>query len=434
MLIYTIAVALTLAAVAWLYPGREMEEIGEAGLKGKKGPAGIILTADIRKKLILSCIVAMIPFLAVMSVRWNVGVDTWFTYTPEYLAKKSETIPLTAEEEQIMQVDYQLLGRMFYDYTADEAVQKQTLADAYPFYRESWHHTGIGFRLLQQLLIYLHADVQWLYFATSLLILGFTFAAIWQQSTKPLLACLFFVITANFFLAMNIVSQYIAIAICLFACAFAEKRKPVWFFLLVGLAAAFHISALVFLPVFFLPRLKIRPLWCVAAVVAALLIAWLVFPLINTKLVEMIAPQYVRHFREGTVFETVFFAIGCAVLALGTYYFKKGSEHPYFRLWYYMNVLGLIALAFSGTIPLVKRINYYYAAPHFLMIPMLMNLEEDKKRRVSLQILTIGLFTAQILVAIWHMNKHATLPYRAFFQGDRLEMTLSMLDHIPGLW
>ena len=428
MLVYIIATMLTLAAVAWLYPKREMAEVST----GMAGTVKRSLSVDTRKKMILSCVVAMIPFLAVMSARWCVGVDTWFTYTPEYLAMKSESIPLTHEEEEIMQNCSKLTARIVFGYSKEELIDLP-MQKIYDNYTITYHHTGIGFQLLQRILVFFHADVQWLYFVTSLIILGLIFTAIWQQSSYPLLACLFFVITGNFFLSMNIVSQYIAVAICLFSCVFAEKRKPIWFFLLVALAATFHLSAFVFLPVYFLPKLKIKPLWCIIAVAVALLASQFAFPLIK-KLVEVVAPKYARHFEMSSDFEWIFFGIGCAVLALGTYYFNKGKDIPYFRLWYYMNVLGLIALAFSANIPLMKRINYYFAVPHILLLPMLMNLEEDKKKRIGLHILTIGLFTAQIIVAIWHMNKHATLPYRAFFQGNRLEMMLPMLDHIPGLW
>ena len=427
MLVYIIMTCLSLAAIAWLYPKKEMTEIG-AAIPGESGK----LSTDVNKKLILSCLVAMIPFLAVMSARWCVGVDTWHTYTPEYLAMKSESIPLTEEEEQIMLTSGWITGRLDHGFSKERTMEL-TLENAYSNYRSYYHHTGIGFQILERILVFLHADVQWLYFVTSFIILGFTFAAIWQQSTRPFLACLFFVITGNFFLSMNIVSQFIALSICLFACAFAEKRKPIWFFLLVALAATFHISALIFLPVYFLPKLKIKPIWCIVAIAASLIIAQFAFPLIK-RLVEIVAPKYARHFDMSADFEWIFFAIGGVVLALGTYYYKKGKDLPYFRLWYYMNVIGLIALAFSGKIPLMKRINYYFAVPHFLFIPMVMNLEEDKRKRIGLHILTIGLFTAQIIVAIWYMNKHATLPYHAFFQGNRLEMMLPMVDHIPGLW
>lgn len=422
MPVYIIATGLTLVLCWWLYP-RKHEDNEAISPEAQR---------ILHRKRTISCIVSMLPLLTVMAVRWNVGVDTWHTYTPDYLAMKSEYTPLTETEEEIFLNSVRVKLRL-YGYSK-EAAQQYTLESAYKEHRTTYHHTGIGFQLLERILVFFHADVQWLYITTALLIMGFTFAAIWQQTEKPLLPCLFFVITANFFLAMNIVAQYIAVSMCMLACTFAQKRKPVWFLLLVGLAATFHLSALVFLPVYFLPKIRIRPIWCISAIAACFLIGQFALPWIP-KIVETIAPKYAHHFNfESSEFEWIFFGIGCAVLALGVYYYPKAKELPYFRLWFYMNVIGLMALAFSGHVPLMKRVNYYFAAPHFLLIPMLLDLEDRKGWRTALHAVTIGLFSAMIAVSIWKMNKHATLPYQAFFQKDRVEVLKEYMEHIPGLW
>ena len=49
-------------------------------------------------------------------------------------------------------------------------------------------------------------------------------------------------------------------------------------------------------------------------------------------------------------------------------------------IWYNMTLLGTLALAFSGVLPLMKRVNYYYAAPQFLLLPEALRVEEDSKR------------------------------------------------------
>ena len=346
---------------------------------------------------------------------------------------KSESVHLTEEEEEILLTCEQIKRRLF-GYSKEAAVATATLEATYRNQLITYHHTAPGFQLLERILIFFRADVQWLYVVTALVIVGFTFAAIWTQSTRPALAALFFVITGNFFLSLNIVSQYMAVAISTFACTFAEKKKPVWFFLLVALAASFHVSALVFLPVYFLPRLKVKPLWCVAAVAAALLADRFAFPLV-LNLVRTLAPTYAHHLSmESAEFEWIFFGIGVAVLALGTWYWPKAKDLPFFRLWYYMNVIGLVVLAFSAHVPLVKRINYYFAAPHFLLIPMLLSLEKRIFWRRALHAATVGLFCAMIAVAIGKMNRHATLPYQAFFQGDRVEMMKPYVDSLHGMW
>lgn len=384
---------------------------------------------NIQKAIMAFCFLLLFFFSA---FRWNVGVDTWFTYTPEYLAMKSESVPLTAEEEQIMLSSSRLYARMTRGATFKEA-QTKTPDEAYAFYRQTYKHTSIGFQALERLLILFHADVQWLYVITSAIILIFIFAAINRQSETPLLAVLMFVLTGNFFLSLNIVSQFMAMSICLYACTFAQERKPVLFFLLVALAACFHISTLVFILVYFLPKLNIKPVWCAVIIAIALIAAQFCFPLLE-KVVASIAPAYVRYFGEQTEFEWIFFAIGLAVFVVGTYYFPKGKDKPYYRLWYYANVIGLIALCFSGHIPYMKRINFYFALPHFLFLPLIIQCEEKQNWRRVMTVVMIALFVAETVVATGLLNKNGILPYQVFFQSSRTGMTDAMLVHIPGLW
>ena len=382
-----------------------------------------------QKVIIALCFVLLFLFSA---FRWNVGVDTWFTYTPEYLAMKSESVPLTEEEEQMMLASSRLYARTT-DGASIEQAQQKTLDEAYAFYTQTSKHTAIGFQVIEKLLILLKADVQWLYVITSAIILIFIFATINRQSNTPLLALLMFVLTGNFFLSLNIISQYIAISICLFACTYAQERKSIPFFLFIALAACFHISALAFIPVYFLPKVNIKPVWCAVIVVAGLIAAQFCFPFFE-KIVASIAPAYVRYFGEKTEFEWIFFAIGLAVFAVGTYYYPRGKDKPFYKLWYYANVLGLIALCFSGHVPYMKRINFYFAAPHFLFLPLIIQCEEKPTWRKIMTAVMIVLFLAETIVATGLLNKNGILPYQTFFQGSRVEMTDALLVHLPGLW
>ena len=428
VLVYIIATLLTVGLCVFFAPKGEKAELR---IDSNEGSA---VQNPGRKKRIISCFLCMLPLLAVMSCRWNLGVDMWYTYAPGYLALKSEAVSLTEEEKKTIQTSMQL--HAYWDHwkeNADDA-KRISLDFAQEFYLKDYHHAGIGFQLVERFLALLRADVQWFYFATSLFVIGFFFASFWIQNTRPMWAALLFVITANFFVALSVVAQYIAVAICVFACFFAEKRKPVWFFLLVGIAVSIHYSAIVFIPVYFLPKLKIKPLWCAVIVAVCLVISRFAFPVI-CQVVQWVAPKYTGYI-DGAVgkeaFEWIFFGINCAVFALGTYYYPKGKDLPYYRLWYYINVLGMICIAFSGIVPWIKRMNYYYAATHCLFIPLALSLEENVVRRRVFHAVTVALFCAEIYVAIFLLNKHGTLPYVAFFQGDRGELMQSMFDLIAG--
>lgn len=383
-----------------------------------------------KKQISLFYICFFLLFL-ISAVRWDVGTDTWHTYTPEYLALKAERIPLSEEEERIILTDRQIVAQFDQGYTA-EAAAALTLQDAYDWFSLTSRHTGPGFQAIERVLIALHADVQWLYVITSAWILFFVSLAIHQQSSDPLLAALLFVITSNFFISLNIVSQYMAVSMCLFSCRFAEDQKPFPFFLLVLAASLFHTSALVFLPVYFLPKIKLKPQWCVLVILFFFFAAPVCFPLLG-KAIEIFAPKYMRYFNSTADFEWIFFALGAAVFILGSYFYKNNSSKPYFRLWYYTNILGMIVLCFSGSIPWLKRINYFFAAPHFLFLPLLVNCEETPIRRNILKAAIMILFTAETVVAVGYMNKNGVLPYQTFFQEYRTELTDSLVHTVLGM-
>ena len=44
----------------------------------------------------------MIPLFLLSALRWDVGTDSWHTYTPEYFAMMSESRELTEKERQIL--------------------------------------------------------------------------------------------------------------------------------------------------------------------------------------------------------------------------------------------------------------------------------------------------------------------------------------------
>ena len=97
------------------------------------------------------------------------------------------------------------------------------------------------------------------------------------------------------------------------------------------------------------------------------------------------------------------------------------------KLWYYLNVIGLMALCFSGRIPYMKRINHYFAAPHFLFLPLMIRCEERPVRRRALYVLIVLLFLAETIVAVGYLNKNGVLPYQTVFQADRVTMTDNLL-------
>lgn len=359
-----------------------------------------------RRHMALLALASLLPLLLAAALRWDTGTDTWHTYTPEYLALRWQlTGEISGDDLSLLREYYQ---RQFPNLSgvANEEILH--------YFAQASGHTSPGFQLLERMLIALRVSPQWLYVLTAAFTLSIVWYVIYTQSSDVPLSVFLFVATSNYFLTLNIVSQYMAIALCLLSCTYAQRRKPLPFLLLVGLAACFHASALVFLPVYGLPRLRIKPVYCGVAVLICLLLSPLCVPALQWA-VSALLPQYARYFTWEGEFEWIFLGLGLLVLALGALYYDKARELPYFRLWYYANVLGLMCLCFSGVLPLMKRVNYYFAAPHFLLLPLLTQCETRPRPRRLLQGGVILFFLAETLVAVALLNKNGVLPYIPFW-------------------
>lgn len=74
----------------------------------------------------------------------------------------------------------------------------------------------------------------------------------WRNTKRPLLALYFYVTIGNLFFILTGMRQAMAMSLCLLSMKFIQKRKIIPFAILVVLAAQFHHSAYIFLPMYFL--------------------------------------------------------------------------------------------------------------------------------------------------------------------------------------
>lgn len=343
-------------------------------------------------------IASALPLALVSAMRWAVGTDFMYLYYNQVLGV--EWFRSGGGEE---------LAKILFSRYAEPMTKAL----------EAWQGFQVeecGYRLLVEGIVWCGGSVRTFMVTTSLLTGALVFIAVWRQCKSPVLATYFYVTTSNYFLSLNIVRQFLAIAIVLVAVEFVVKRRFWCFAASVAVAALFHRSALLVAPIWFLPYLRLRPLWGFAAVGLALCVSFAVRPALYALLPKVGMGVYLKYFdscfaRDG--FEWFFFAINGAFLLMGAWYFDRAKARSgFFAVWYWMTVLGTVALAFSGAVPLMKRVNYYFAAPQFLMLPALLSAEDDERIRKVLTVLSVLAFAAETVVAVCILNKNQPLPYR----------------------
>ena len=353
-------------------------------------------------------VASALPLIFAAAARWDIGTDVYFLYHPQFCSVEwmhGGGGPELSEQ----------LYRPLFD--ANYRLPLTGIPrDAATIFWRNFNLEELGYRWLMHGIVACGGSFRWFLVITSLLTGALVFTAIWRQSHSPILAAYFYVTTSNYFLSLNIVRQYLAIGFMLVALTYVLDRRPWKFLVLVAIGALFHRTILLALPCWFLARMNMRPLWGVGAVLVAVAFSFIAEPTLRFLLPYMGAGFYVRYFDSHFAadgFEWFFFLINLCFMAMGAWYWKRAMRiNVLFRCWYWMTVAGTIALSFSATVPLMKRVNYYFAAPQFLMLPEMLLAEENVRIRRWLIVLSILAFAAETTVAVFWMNKNEPLPYR----------------------
>ena len=131
-----------------------------------------------------------------------------------------------------------------------------------------------GYRLFLMIISKIFDNPQWQYiiFAVFSFIVFVYFLE--RNSCKPEWFVLMFLALNLYAFYMTSLRQAIAMTICLLAYEKIKEKKLVWFLVLVALAMTFHMSAMFFIPAYFIAHLKTTkakiPLYILVFVVAAI--------------------------------------------------------------------------------------------------------------------------------------------------------------------
>ena len=366
-------------------------------------------------------VAAAIPLTLVSAIRWDVGTDFYYTYYPSFCTM--ECVNLGGTEDLIEK----FLGPLF-ERLAGGPID--SVRDLYRNYTHVLAKQEWGFRQLMAFMSWSGLGFRGVVVATSLLVGACVFTAIFRQSRNPVLAIYLYVATSNYFLGLNIIRQYVAIGFALVAVEFVVRRKLLPFLACIAAGMLFHATVVLVVPCYFLCRIPLRPWMGFALVAAALCLSSVAEPVALWSLPKVGLGRYCRYFGSGSSyakdgFEWFFFAINMSFLAFGAWYWKRAkAQSPHFLVWYNMTLIGTLFLALSGSVPLMKRMNYYFAAPQFLLLPEILLAEGRPLARKALTALAVVAFGLETLVAVWVYNKNEVLPYGVRCRPDHAKMRI----------
>lgn len=358
------------------------------------------------KKIKIICtILSVVPFILISALRYDVGTDYFYRYVPDY-------------------------NNIVNGVNVD--------------------NLEIGFRLLIKLCILITKDYQILFVLTSIITITLFMYTMHKQSKDIILSVCIFLLGGFFFQSLNILRQYMAIAMVFFSYRYLLKNKY-WIFILgVTLAFFIHNASIVCL---ILLILKDREIFNFKNVlIIALIIFILGTPLINmfksvienTRFNVYIDSVYDRgEMRKLTILSNLILYIFMYAL----YIVRKKNNKITKEDILYINMQGLTLtfIMLSSKFYLFFRIAYYFMIFQIISIPYFIKtidlkdlydyyIEKMLKNKISIKnniVMKIPTFLTIMIILYYSViltytnifnNDEEVTPYRSIINTERKDV------------
>lgn len=296
-------------------------------------------------------------------------------------------------------------------------------------------HFEIGYAMLNFIAKEVFSSYSGLLFLIATIIVFLKYFTIYQYAAYPLVGL--FINFINFNGDLFPVRQMIAVAICAFAVRYIIQRNQIYFILFVICAMSFHISAIIFLPAYYIFYLKIGNKKFVVLLLLSFVLGNTggIDSLLNTLLLElsgldlysMVKLADYASFQYTKDMETLGGG-GSLALVLGG--LRRGlfvpillyaREKMNIKYKYYSGLLNLyfisilVSFLFMGVLaPLIGRITIYYFCFEFLLIPSLFLYKNNwcYKILILLILLIYGVFKFYWGISMYY---EAFVPFKTVF-------------------
>lgn len=288
---------------------------------------------------------------------------------------------------------------------------------------KSTHDRNIGLPWLMKLIyVWTDGDYQILVTLIAAFVMVAFFVLVYRYSISPIQTFLCYLGLLYFTMMFNVLKQSVAMGFVMLSFCALMDRKPFWFVLSVIAGALFHFPALVFLPAYWITKMKIDRNYLI--LLAALFIITYIF---RDRLLDWMLDNYETSVDENSGMR---YLSNKVLVMLAIISFALLFRPPYQGDGIYCALLQLMGVAaviqtFAGYNNTFERLADYYYQFSVLFIPMAF--EKVKTNRQYLNTRTLYLVRnlgpyVFCIFAIWRflhttMNDATIYPYQFYFQA-----------------
>lgn len=326
-----------------------------------------------RVSMVVLTLLAVLPVWFITAFRYDVGTDYLFTYTRRF-------------------------------YTIQNGEEK---------------FTEPLFEWFYELLIWMKADVVWVFIITGLVINLGVYVFCFKYSDNPVLSIVLYFVTTIFFSTLNNVRQFIAIIISMFG---MYQKKHLKAFLIFLVASLVHLSALVYFFIYIIIRLANYKLTRKKFIIISLC-TFVLVPVLSRLFVFIISVTKYKYFLENYVdgnYSLMEIIINSVIYIMTLVYFddeKHADDAEYkglaliqtFTLALCIMGVSLKMMELSGR--LIRLCQIF----QIVLIPKILKREKNALIRMGETATIISMFTVYLVYTIILKGTFEVLPFRFIF-------------------
>ena len=369
MLIYLFATLFSVFFACLMYYANQ-ESLTGAGIAQSRYIRQTVLIPKSRHKynyFLMAC--CWMPLFLVSGLRWNVGTDFPGIYLKGF----------------------------------------KIIADGGTFPWES------GYVLLNKAVSMVTDDPTGIFILTSFVFLTFVFKAIYDLSVDIRLSVLFLVIDGFYFQSMNGIRQWITLAMFLYSIKFIRDKRFIPYLIVILLASTIHLSALIFIPIYFLCQIRIPPRKGILVLSISIACMPFVRGIFNYIVSFTKYKWYLNILYNKSDFSITDTIIGAILMFLGYFYYRNAKDDKTYSILMNLQLIAFIVSLYSTVIILAERIVPCFTAAELLFVPLILSQEKDRKTRMIFTILLVTFFALTCYYTYGVLGWSNILPYRSVF-------------------
>lgn len=232
----------------------------------------------------------------------------------------------------------------------------------------------LGLVVICEIAKFLGGTPQMVFLFLSSITITLFFLFIKKNSLNRDVSWIIFISFGTFFLgSLNLVSQYVAIAIFAYSINFIKEKKVVFYIIGITIASLFHLSAVVLLPMYFLRlKLKIKHYLGLIAIFVFLLNS-IEYLISFTKYAIYLDPRWAKTMNNDRSFIlTAIFILLSLLVVLSRRKIENIKDNHIFVNMAFVSLILILGSLIAPYIPnmFFYRINNYFMIGYLIVIPM----------------------------------------------------------------